>query len=174
MSEETNQTVFNISSEPLSVRFDGSEDLTNNTAITIIFSGILVVFIIVVILVVHRVIKIKEATDILNRNKSKQFIGAIYKKNSVSSKTPSSISSATNTSQTVMAFDNPTYASSPSKKKRMEPICDDVFECELIDMDEIDLDDNVRDDGVNIVMADIDEEEINDEILGHRRSVSWS
>ena len=174
MSEETNQTVFNISSQLLSVRFNGSEDLTNNTAITIIFSGILVVFIIVLILVIHQVIKIKEATDILNRNKSKQFIGAIYKKNSVSSKTSSRISSATTTSQPVMAFDNPTYDSSPSKKKRMEPICDDAFECEIIDMDEIDLDDNVREDGVDIVMADIEEEEINEEILGHRRSVSWS
>ena len=169
-----NQTASNISSQLLSVRFDGSEDLTNNTAITIIFSGILVVFIIVVILVVQRVIQIKEATDILNRNKSKQFIGAIYMKNSVSSKISSSISTATNTSQSVMAFDNPTYASSPSNKKRMEPICDDAFQCELMDMDEIDLDDNVREDGVDIVMADIDEEEINDEILGHRRSVSWS
>ena len=174
MSEENNQTVFNMSSQLLGVRFDGSEDLTNNTAITIIFSGILVVFIIVVILVVHRIIKIKEATDIMNRNKSKQFIGAIYKKNSVSYKISSSISSATTTSQSILAFDIPTYASSPVKKKIIEPICDGAFECELIDMDEIDLDDNVREDGVEIVMADIDEEEINDEILGHRRSVSWS
>ena len=169
-----NQTESNISSQLQSVRFDGSEDPTNNTAITIIFSSILVVFIIVVLLVVHRIIKIKEATDIMNRNKSKQFIGAIYKKNSVSSKISSSISSATTTSQPVMAFDNPTYASSTSKKKKIESICDGAFVCELIDLDEIDLDDNVREDEVEIVMADIDEEEINDEILGHGRSVSWS
>ena len=81
MSEENNQTVFNMSSQLLGVRFEGSEDLTNNTAITIIFSIILFVFIIVVLLVVHQVIKIKEAMDIMNRNKSKQFMGAIYKRN---------------------------------------------------------------------------------------------
>ena len=56
----------------------------------------------------------------------------------------------------------------------MESICDGAFEFELIDLDVIDLDDNVREYKVDIVIADIDDEEINDEILGHRRSVSWS
>ena len=171
MAEVTNQTILNNSSQILS-RFDGSEDLTNNTEITIIFSGILVVFIIVVILVVHRVIKVKEATDIMNRNKSKQFIGAIYKRNSASSKVSSMMASPPTTP--VMAFDNPTFASSPKKTKRMESIGEGDFECELIDMDEIDLDDVLREDEVDIVMADIDEEETNEEIPGHRRSVSWS
>ena len=176
MAEISNQTTFNNSLELDNGRFDGTEDQTNSTAITIIFIGILVVFIIVVLLVVHRVIKIKEARDIMNRNKSKQFIGAIYRKNS--SVSVSTNSSTPRTSQPVMSFDNPTYASSPQKKKRMNTIDDCSFECELIDMDEIDLNDVIRDDEeVEIVMADTNEDvfnDVNEEGLGHRRSVSWS
>lgn len=171
VEELFNETSVNKS---IQIRFYESENQTNNSGITIIFVGILLVFIIVVLLVVHRVMKVKEATDILKRKKSAQFIGAIYKRNSVSSKGSTYIPSPPTSPQPVMGFDNPTYASSPNKNRRKEAIFDAAFKCELVDMDEIDLDDIEGEDAVDIVMADMDEAEIKDEMLGHRRSVSWS
>ena len=158
MAEISNQTTFNNSLELDNGRFDGTEDQTNSTAITIIFIGILVVFIIVVLLVIHRVIKIKEARNIKNRNKSKQFIGSIYKKKSLSlsvstfnSSPP--ITSENSVSPPVMSFDNPTFDSSPKKQKKMESTDDCSFECEVIDMDEIDPNNVIQED-VDIVMVD--------------------
>ena len=174
ISDYGEEIKVNTTSALIGARFDDSEIGRNKTGIIIIVSGIFIIFIVTVILVIHRVIKVKEARDIKNRNRSSQFIGAIYKNNSVSSRISSNISSAPNGSSTVTAFDNPTFASSPTKKRRKESGVESIFECELINMDEIDLSDQIIDDEVDIIMAEDNNEDFDDLELGHRRSVSWS
>ena len=174
MNDEFNKTEVNNSLrlpflEDLNNDYETDSKYVTNVILGVSFS---IIFIILIALMIQTMKKKRQESDVKKKRKRyTQFIGAIYRKSSETSQI-SNVSKASNPPESPMAFDNPTYASSPSKKKKTDEI---EFQCELIDnMDEINLNDDVNNSTVDIIMAEVDENDLTDEILGHRRSFSWS